>query len=312
MNGTEPKIEIFAPFGAAFELMKKILFQPFSLQKWCVIGFAAFLSHLAGGSGGSSYHRKFAQNSNWNFRSVAHDTVGSSGQMPLWTIPVVIICALVVLAIVAVLLWIGSRGRFIFTDCIVRNRGAIAEPWHEFRREGNSLFLFSIVVAIVVLGIIAIAFVPILLPFLQGWAGGVAAFSLTFGIVFVVGTVLFIAVAWSLISQLMVPVMYRQRCRAAEAFREVIALITKHPGPIILYLLFLFVLGIAAAMVACLSACITCCITAIPYVGTVILLPIYVLLTGFSLLFIRQFGPEFDVWAAVSLPEPTPPPPLQA
>ena len=28
MNGSEPKIEIFKPFGEAFELMKKILFQP--------------------------------------------------------------------------------------------------------------------------------------------------------------------------------------------------------------------------------------------------------------------------------------------
>ncbi len=29
MNGNESKIEIFAPFGEAFELMKRILFQPF-------------------------------------------------------------------------------------------------------------------------------------------------------------------------------------------------------------------------------------------------------------------------------------------
>src|SRR4029450_8649251 len=49
MNGTEPKIEIFKPFGEAFELMKKILFQPFDLTKWLVIGFATFLSgHFAG------------------------------------------------------------------------------------------------------------------------------------------------------------------------------------------------------------------------------------------------------------------------
>ena len=47
MNGNENKIEIFEPFGAAFELMKKILFQPFDFQKWCVIGFAAFLAHLS-------------------------------------------------------------------------------------------------------------------------------------------------------------------------------------------------------------------------------------------------------------------------
>jgi len=42
MNGNGSKIEIFKPFGESFELMKKILFQPFDLKKWPVIGFAAW------------------------------------------------------------------------------------------------------------------------------------------------------------------------------------------------------------------------------------------------------------------------------
>src|SRR5438034_11687520 len=55
MNGSEPRIEIFRPFGEAFELMKKILFQPFDLKKWLVIGFAAWLANLGGGGGGCNY-----------------------------------------------------------------------------------------------------------------------------------------------------------------------------------------------------------------------------------------------------------------
>jgi len=51
MNGTEPNIEIFKPFGEAFELMQKILFQPFDIKKWLVIGFAAWLANLGGGGG---------------------------------------------------------------------------------------------------------------------------------------------------------------------------------------------------------------------------------------------------------------------
>ena len=43
MEPSEPRIEIFAPFGEAFETTKKILFQPFNLAKWFVIGFAAWL-----------------------------------------------------------------------------------------------------------------------------------------------------------------------------------------------------------------------------------------------------------------------------
>ena len=49
MSNGRGKIEIIKPFGEAFELMKKILFQPFDFKKWFVIGFAAFLSgHISG------------------------------------------------------------------------------------------------------------------------------------------------------------------------------------------------------------------------------------------------------------------------
>src|SRR2546423_10359538 len=53
MNGSSSSIEIFKPFGEAFELMKKTLFQPFDLKKWLVIGFAAWLASLGGGGGRS-------------------------------------------------------------------------------------------------------------------------------------------------------------------------------------------------------------------------------------------------------------------
>jgi hypothetical protein len=55
MNGTEPKIEIFKQFGDGFELMKGILFQPFNLKKWLVIGFAGWLANFCGGGGGFNY-----------------------------------------------------------------------------------------------------------------------------------------------------------------------------------------------------------------------------------------------------------------
>ena len=67
--------------------------------------------------------------------------------------------------------------------------------------------------------------------------------------------------------------------------------------------LFLLLLAVAAVMVNCTVTCATCCITAIPYMGTVILLPIPVTLGAFSLLFLRQFGLDYDVWADFMPPE---------
>jgi hypothetical protein len=97
-----------------------------------------------------------------------------------------------------------------------------------------------------------------------------------------------------------------------EGFRIVGGLIVAHPGEILLYCLFWIVLALATVVVTCLATCATCCIAAIPYVGTVILLPIFVLLRSFSLLFLRQFGPAYDVWAGFVPPEFVPvllPPP---
>jgi len=56
MNGNGSKIEIFKPFGESFEVMKKILFQPFDLKKWLVIGFAAWLANLGGSGGGADFN----------------------------------------------------------------------------------------------------------------------------------------------------------------------------------------------------------------------------------------------------------------
>ena len=61
---TGRKIEVFAPFSAAIDLTKLILFQPFDLGKWFTIGFAAFLANLGGGNG-FSYRKGFGKG-DWN------------------------------------------------------------------------------------------------------------------------------------------------------------------------------------------------------------------------------------------------------
>ena len=148
MNDVRPKIEIFRPFGEAFELTNKILFQPFDLKKWFVIGFAAFLSgHLAGV--GFNFPSPFG-----NFQS--HRTTPEVisphfEQWKPWLVVAVVVLALLFFALVIALTWLKARGNFIFTDCVVRNQAAIVEPWREYRKEGNSYFLFLLAVMFAVL-----------------------------------------------------------------------------------------------------------------------------------------------------------------
>src|SRR5207247_5734224 len=122
-----------------------------------------------------------------------------------------------------------------------------------------------------------------------------AVFSFVFvGLVWLAFSVFF-AVA----TQFMIPVMYRRRCRALDAFFDVSRLILARPGPIILYVLFGIVLVLAFLISSTIISCLTCCIAALPYISSVVLLPAFVWLLSFKLLFLRQFGPEYDVWAAL-------------
>jgi len=317
MDGAEPKVEIFKPFGEAFELTKKILFRPFNLGKWCVIGFAAF---LAGGVNFNfGFRFPFNGGGNWNFRSSSYKSfnVPSGEHIQAWVVALIAVVFLIALAIIIVLSWLRARGAFIFTDCIVRNRAAIVEPWKEFWREGNSLFLFSWLVVLLFLVTAATAFAIFLLPIIiSGKSLAGKDVGMIVGIVLFCAVIFFAALVWALISHFMVPIMYRRRCRAVVAFRESTSLVTAYPAPIILYFLFLIVLAIACGIIGCVTTCVTCCIAAIPYVGTVILLPIFVLLRSFLLCFLRQFGPDYDVWAGIPQPEPpippSTPPPLPA
>jgi hypothetical protein len=303
MNGTDRNIEIFKPFGEAVELMKQILFQPFNLKKWFVMGFAAWLANL--GSGGVSFNYQFDR------REEAQKINDAISQIPH---PILVlgisVLILSLLALIVLCAWLRARGRFMFIDCIVKNRGAIAEPWREFRKEGNGYFLFWLLIAFVVLLFAALVSLPLIILGIKGHSYYLHRDSLDLFVILAIAAwvfaILVVIIAWALIASFMMPVMYRRRCRPYEAFRAAVSLIAIHPGEIVLYCLFLVVLVIATGLISCFAICATCCIAAIPYVGTVILLPVVVLLQAFSLSFIRQFGPDYDVWANSMPPESLP------
>src|SRR5437870_13864158 len=130
MNGVRPRIEIFRPFGEAFELTNKILFQPFDLKKWLVIGFAAFLSgHLAGV--GFNFPSPFG-----NFQS--HRTTPEVisphfEQWKRWLVAVGVVGALLFFAVVIALTWLKAGGNFVFIDWVLRIHAGMVRAWRLLR-----------------------------------------------------------------------------------------------------------------------------------------------------------------------------------
>ena len=309
MNGTPTPIEIFKPFGDAYELMKKMLFQPLDFSKWCVVGFAAF---LAGNFGGGGFSGRFPNGSHGTTSPLPWHGPHDLHEAAPW-IAVIVAVALVVLVLIFVLMWIRARGTFIFTDCIVHNRAAIKQPWHEYRREGNSFFLFSLAIGLIsmlilagIAGIFVLLFYTIQLPENQ------KTFLLVIFAIIVFFAWVVYAVVLGLISYFMPPVMYLRRCLALDAFRDLLRLVREHVASFVLFALFSCVLVLGLAIAGLILTCATCCMAAIPYVGTVLMLPALVWVRAFGLLFLRQFGPDYDVWRghppspSASLPPPIP------
>lgn len=314
MNPIQPlptaprEISVTLPISQAIDQVKRVLFQPFDLGRWFVIGFAAWLAHLGeqGFSGGNFGGGPHTGSDNLR-REMEHAKEYVLSNLS-WIIPLVV--GIVILGFVLWILftWLSSRGKFMFLHCIALNKAEIQTPWDQFAAAGQSLWLFrlglGLVGMIVMLPLLGLIGVPIYRMVLRGApsAGGIAL---------AVGALLasiLLAVAFAVVSKLtkdfVVPIMFRRGNKCLEAWRELRGLLREHFGSFVLYFLMQIVLGIGIGMLVLAVLLVTCCIAgcflAIPYIGTVLFLPVLVFQRAYSLHFLAQFGPEYDVF-------PTPP-----
>ena len=284
-------ISVIDPITPAWNHMVRILFKPFAFKKWLALGFCAFLAQC-GEQGGSGFN-SFPNNND----STSNSRAWIEANFEFFL--VILVSSIVLLLLLALFVaWISSRGKFMLLDGIVKNRGAIKEPWKEYKTEGNSLFLFSIVVGFACLIIFVLlgglAFLIAIPDIKNETFGAFAIASILVG-----GSLLFLyilaCIALSfIIKVLMVPTMYLRRVRAVEGWK--IAwndLFKGHVGSSILLLLMMFLLAIGAGTVAFFAICATCCIAALPYVSSVVLLPITVFFVCYALCYIQQFGSEW-------------------
>ncbi len=177
----------------------------------------------------------------------------------------------------------------------------MAHPWAEYRAEGNSFFVFRFVLSMVsmvaVFGLIAGCMALAWGDIRAEQFGGNAIAAIVIGVVGIVLVSVPLGILNLLLVDFVVPIMYMRRIKTLPALGVLRhELLRGHVGWFVLFYLMYFLLSIAAAIVATVATCLTCCIAAIPYLGTVILLPIFVFLRCYSLYFLQQFGPEWLVF----------------
>jgi len=97
-----------------------------------------------------------------------------------------------------------------------------------------------------------------------------------------------------LTTDFVVPIMFRSGGRCLHGWGVLLGLLAGNLGRFILYFLFQIILTLAIAVLVLTAVVVTCCIfgclAVIPYLGTVLLLPVFVFRRCYSVCYLAQYG----------------------
>ena len=290
-------ISVISPVATAIDRVKLMLFNPVDFEKWFAIGFCAWLATMGQGVGcmGGNFGNRCGGRSPFCGEIADH--------LPL-IIGIGSAVAIVALAIVIVIMWLSSRGQFMFLHCVAENKAEVKIPWHKYRRQANSLFFFRLIVMVLSLVCFALlAGVTIMLFVISRkshFPVGIIFIAIFSGLLAIPLVIVF-ALIHKFTKDFVVPVMYLRNCRCVNAWCEFLTLLGNNKGMFVLYILFQIVVAMAISAILFATICVTCCIAgclmAIPYLGVVFLLPVFVFKRSYSLYYLKQHGPAYDVFA---------------
>ena len=201
----------------------------------------------------------------------------------------------------------------MFLYCIAENKAEVKTPWHNFRKPANSLWLFKLVSGFIVFICFALcaAVIALMVILLTKSYGRIRAAEIL-AIVCLALVTAIIAIASALFfkftNDFVVPIIYLHPCSCTDAWRRFLQILSSRKGAFALYILFQIVIAMAIAAILLALVFGTCCCAAlflvIPYIGTVLMLPLLVFKRAYSLYYLGQFGPDFDVFAAAATAQP--------
>ncbi len=300
------RIAYFEPLSRAWERTRVILWQPFDLAKWLLLAFAAWLAGLTTDTGSAAAGRVNSGDlgrQDWAGLDHVWDQFAANA---VW-LPLAVMGIMVGLAAAVLLVWVTSRFKFIYLDNLVRNRAEIVEPWKDHENLGNSLFLWRLIFTLAcVVGVLLVGLI-----FFAPAAGfsvhdALAGLSVAAGIFGFIGLTVFgvVAAFVALFTEsFVVPIMYRYEMPILDAWRAFLPWFRARPAHFVLYGLFVLLLSMIFWVFFSVFCLMTCCMAALPYLGTVLLLPVWVTYRLLSVEFLAQFHPDFDLFAP--LPDET-------
>ena len=243
------RIAYFEPLSRAWERMKNILWRPFDLAKWLVLGFSCWLAGLADSAGGGGW-KWIADENDFPARHNIYSGRGSYeeiGEALIW-LPLIFIIIMAVAAILLLVLWLSSRAKVIYLDNVVHNRAQIVEPWNRLRTLGNSLFLwrlgFVVACGLVALVLLLIFFAPAATFSFSEALSGLSYAAMIFGVIIMICFGIVAAFVALMLEAFVIPIMYKFDLKATEAWSYFLPWLKTRPWQFVLYAIFVFVLVI--------------------------------------------------------------------
>lgn len=301
-----PEISVTRPVGQALDRVKLVLFQPFDLGKWFVIGFCAWLAQLGEHGFGGNFNYNFGggRGSGGSVREAFGQAWEYVQNNLYWILPTVIALVAVGVALWLVFTWLSSRGKFMFLHCVAHNRAEVAVPWRQFAHPGNSLFLFRILLGltgtILTLPLLAVIAVGILRMVQRGEPSVVGILVSLVMALALIAVAIVLALIGKFTTDFVVPIMFLRGVGWRQGWGEFWGMLWRNIGHFVLYILFQILLALAIGTITLVVVLATCCIAgcllALPYLGTVLFLPVLLFSRAYSLHYLAQFGRDYDVY----------------
>lgn len=298
------------PLSSGWNRMKKALFQPFDLGIWFTLGFTAFLAGLvdSGGSPGGStgnFGNKFKHNDYDLDEFVDYPLMAWNWLLEhtFW-FSLIIFGIFLLIAIIVIFTWLSSRGKFMFLDNVIHRRAEVVKPWHEFKYLGNSLFVWRLVYGIISFAVIMTSLIVSAIILIGIFINHTPISAQIFSIIGLILQFMALIIISSYISlflnDFVVPIMYKNKISTSKAWFRFLPVFSKHIGHFLLYGLFVFLLIIVVVISVIFFGLFTCCLgfllLIIPYIGSVVFLPVSYTFRAFSVEFLEQFGDDLVIF----------------
>lgn len=280
---------------------------PFRFERWLALGVAAFLDQC--GRTQAGFSTRFPMSWSEPHRGGEHPSTELStaaawlGAHVMLVMAIAAVALVVVLCLTALVLWINSRGVFMYLDDVATGRSDVTRPWREHAEKADSYFAWSFGLTLGALTGGIVLLVPaalVILRMVQGSGGfnfsvGVVTMLVVLGGLFFIFVLAF-ALATLALRDFVAPIQMKTGMSCGAAIGVFLGLLRLHPGAFAVYVLLKIVFALVLAFVVMVAACVTCCCALVPVVTQTLLQPAFYFERAWSVFLLRPLGYDL-VWA---------------